>query len=160
MSEPFYVAVTGHRPNKLGGYKPNTIQDRVRVAIKAQLQAYKVDHPYLVILTGMALGVDQWVAEACIELGIPYVACVPFTGQEYAWPADSQIHYQALIKKAINVVVVSDGSYSAYKMQVRNRYMVDRCDVLMAAWDGTPGGTGNCVNYATKVGKRMDVLKW
>jgi uncharacterized phage-like protein YoqJ len=38
-------------------------------------------------------------------------------------------------------------------MQDRNIWMVDHCDALIAVWDGTSGGTANCVRYAQKVGK-------
>jgi uncharacterized phage-like protein YoqJ len=38
-------------------------------------------------------------------------------------------------------------------MQIRNEWMVDRCDKLIAVWDGSKGGTGNCVDYAKSVNK-------
>jgi len=33
--------------------------------------------------------------------------------------------------------------------------MVDLSDMVAAFWDGSSGGTGNCVRYALKVGKKM-----
>lgn len=36
--------------------------------------------------------------------------------------------------------------------------MVDRCDRLIAVWDGSNGGTGNCVKYAKEVGKPIVVI--
>lgn len=46
--------------------------------------------------------------------------------------------------------------YSPAKMQKRNQYMVDHCDVLIALYNGDPkGGTANCVHYAEQVGKRI-----
>jgi uncharacterized phage-like protein YoqJ len=38
-------------------------------------------------------------------------------------------------------------------MQIRNEWMVDRADQVIAIWDGTSGGTANCVEYATKMNK-------
>ena len=46
-----------------------------------------------------------------------------------------------------------DGGYAGYKLQKRNEWMVDHCDILIAVWDGTSGGTANCVNYAQSVNK-------
>ncbi len=43
-------------------------------------------------------------------------------------------------------------------MQVRNEYMVDRADLVLALWNGTPGGTGNCVRYARTRGVPVFVI--
>jgi uncharacterized phage-like protein YoqJ len=103
----------------------------------------------------MALGVDQWAAHIAYKLGIPFLAAIPFEGQEKAWPKQSQLTFHLLLKMAKEKVIVSEGGYSAYKMQVRNEWMVDRCDKLIAIWDGTPGGTGNCVQYANSKNKEI-----
>ncbi len=141
------VAFTGHRPQKLGGYGPSTMQTMVRVAVRTLL----VEKGATAAISGMALGVDQWAAEVCVELGIPFTAAVPFVGQESQWPEESQRHYQLLLQRAYNVVVVSPGPYHPWKLQRRNEWMVDNCDVLLAFWDGSPGGTANCVRYAEEV---------
>jgi uncharacterized phage-like protein YoqJ len=49
--------------------------------------------------------------------------------------------------------VVSPGGYSPEKMQVRNMFMVDNANGILAMWDGTPGGTRNCLEYARSVGR-------
>lgn len=146
------VAFTGHRPNKLGGFKlPNPIYNYVCQQIEKTLLELKPEK----VISGMALGVDQWAANVAIKLGIPFLAAVPFEGQERAWPEASQKVFHKLLDKAAEVVIVSEGGYAAFKMQVRNAWMVDHCDKLIAVWDGTPGGTGNCVNYATSKDKEI-----
>lgn len=45
--------------------------------------------------------------------------------------------------------------YKPWLMQKRNEYMVDRCDKITALWDGSSGGTGNCVKYAIKQNKNI-----
>lgn len=110
--------------------------------------------PALTVLTGMALGWDQAVARACVFWNVPFVAVVPFTGQESRWPLSSQRAYRSLISSACRVVVVSEGGFSADKMMKRNRWMVDNSDRLLALlgrWE--TGGTWNCVKYANKVGR-------
>jgi len=146
------VAFTGHRPDKLGGYKlPNPTYLYVCQEIDKALRELKPEK----VISGMALGVDQWAANIAHKLGIPFVAAVPFEGQESAWPQASQKTYRSLIKLATERVVVNEGGYAAWKMQTRNEWMVDRCDQLIAVWDGSPGGTGNCVNYARSKAKEI-----
>lgn len=146
------VAFTGHRPDKLGGYKlPNPTYSFVCQQIEKTLKELQPEK----VISGMALGVDQWAANIAHKLSIPFIAAVPFIGQEKAWPQPSQKTFNTLIKLAAEVVIVSEGGYAAYKMQVRNEWMVDRCDKLIAIWDGTPGGTGNCVKYAESKNKEI-----
>lgn len=38
-------------------------------------------------------------------------------------------------------------------MQIRNQWMVDRADQVIGIWDGTSGGTANCLEYATSKNK-------
>lgn len=148
------VAFTGHRPNKLGGYIiPNPTYNRIRTQIIQVLTEIKPTR----IISGMALGVDQWAAQIAVELGIRFTAAVPFRGQEDAWPTSSQNTYKALLDQANEVVIISDGGYSPHKMQIRNEWMVNNCDKLIAVWDGTPGGTANCVSYAK--GRGRDIIR-
>lgn len=146
--DPFVVAATGHRPEKIGGYDFDAPK---RVWIRARMrEALLVLEPQYGI-SGMALGIDQDFAFCCVELGIPFVAAVPFIGQESTWPRESREYYHELLSHAYCRYVVTGGGYSAYKMEVRNQWMVDNCDVLLAIWDGTSGGTGNCCEYAELV---------
>lgn len=139
------LAGTGHRPEKLGGYEPRARAELIRVA------GFCLDHykPRRVI-SGMALGFDQALALAALLRGIPLVACVPFAGQELRWPLESQQTYHAILAKADAVEVVCKPGYDAQKMQLRNIAMVEACTLLLACWDGTAGGTANCIRYAER----------
>lgn len=140
------LAMTGHRPDKLGGYDLRSAYAcRVRDAIRNSLNMIG-DLGF--VISGMALGVDQMAAEICIELGIPFVAAVPHEGQELMWPEAAQRHYHDLLSQSEKVFIISPGGYSAKKMRKRNEWMVDCCDILLAVWDGTTGGTSNCIKYA------------
>lgn len=147
------VAFTGHRPDKLGGYTlPNPIYNNVCRQIEAQLRELKPEK----IISGMALGVDQWAAYIAFKNKIPFVAAVPFKDQDSVWFQESKLAYAKLLAKAVEVVIVSEGGYSAHKLQIRNEWMVDHCDKLIAIWDGTPGGTCNCIKYAKS--KNKDII--
>lgn len=139
------IAATGHRPNKLGGYGKDTYDKLVSLAENYIIETKPTD-----IISGMALGWDQAWAHAGINLGIRVHAAIPFKGQESKWPESSRSHFRWLFHQCAGQVVVSGGVYSPYKMQVRNEWMVDHCHRVAALWDGTSGGTFNCIKYANK----------
>lgn len=143
------LAATGHRPDKLGGYdEQNPLRTWVRAQIHAALEDLKPEKA----ISGMALGVDSDFAEACVALGIPFIAAVPFQGQESRWPQASQERYKKLLARAAEVVYVSPPGYATWKFHARNQYMVDNCNLLLAVFDGSVGGTSSTVCYASSRG--------
>jgi uncharacterized phage-like protein YoqJ len=142
------IAGTGHRPNKLGGYSPLAVKKVTDLALSC-LQEYA---PSLVI-SGMALGWDSALAYAALELQIPLTCAIPFIGQEKMWPASSQKWYHETLARATTVITCSPGGYDVRKMQIRNCWMVDHCDTVLALWNGTSGGTANCIGYAKSIGR-------
>ena len=146
------VAFSGHRPQKLGGFKlPNPTYNHICQQIEQKLIELKPDK----VISGMALGVDMWSANIARKLKIPFIAAIPFEGQEKAWPKQSQDTYHKLLKFAAEKVYVCEPGYAASKMQIRNEFMVDACDILIAVFDHTPGGTANCVKYAQSINKQI-----
>ena len=144
------LGVTGHRPERVGGYLiPNPIYDYVISEMKSYILAIKPEK----IITGMALGVDTWAASVAIELGIPFIAAVPFLGQADRWQASERHKYVALLSKAVEVVMVSEDGYAEEKLQTRNEWIVDHSDEMLVVYDGKPGGgTKRCAKYAAKKG--------
>lgn len=149
------ISFSGHRPNKIGGYKtPNPTYNYICKEIEKHLIALKPEK----VIVGGALGVDTWAANIAYKLKIPFILAVPFKGQELAWPPSSQNIYNRMLEKSLEVVIVSDGGYSAAKMQIRNQWMVDRADILIGIWNGSTGGTGNCINYAKSKNKKIILI--
>jgi len=148
------LAGTGHRSDKLGGYG----QDALLIDFAARMLARQ--RPVGVI-SGMALGWDQALAVASVRLGIPFVAAVPFEGQESRWPRAARDNYDALIRVASHVHVVCDRQQTEdagipWAMQERNCWMVDNSTALLALWNGDRhGGTFNCVRYAAEGGRKI-----
>lgn len=138
------LAGTGHRPDKLGGY------DTASSMKVADLATRILDHYQpTVVISGMAQGWDMALAQAAYGRKIPFRAYIPFEGQHLVWPSATRLYYQALLEKAVVVKVCSPGGYSPKAMQVRNECMVNDCDLLIALWNGSAGGTANCLQYAT-----------
>lgn len=132
-------AATGHRD--CGG----TDEQLVAFAT-AQLRASPAPE-YLI--SGMALGWDMAIAEAALALDIPLWCAIPFWAQPSKWPNTQFARWFAIRKRAARVDYIAP-SYSLAAFQSRNEFMVDRCDLLLALWNGKPGGTGNCVQYAKR----------
>lgn len=149
------IAGTGHRPDKLGGYNPN---NPVRMSVFHETEALLMEIKPTYVITGMALGFDQLLAEVCIGLGIPFVAAIPFEGQESVWPKPAKDKYHQLLEKANSKFIVSPGGYSPDKMHIRNEWMVNEATQIIACWDKSPGGTGSCVSYAMNVGKPIHFI--
>lgn len=150
------ISFTGHRPNKLPDQKTgydlnNPTNTYIANQIENKLLGLKPEK----IISGMALGVDTIAANVAVKLNIPFIAAIPFIGQESKWPEKSQKIYRDLLCKASEKIIVSSGSYTSYKMQIRNQYMVDNSDILIAVFDGSSGGTKNCVDYAISKNKQI-----
>lgn len=153
------VSGSGHRPDKLPnketGYKlPNPTYIKVCQQIEKYLKEVKPEK----VITGMALGYDMWLANIAYKLNIPFIAAIPFDKQESKWPESSQKTYHNLLKLASDKIIVSPGGYSPEKMQIRNQWMVDNCDQLLACFDGSSGGTANCIKYAESVKKPIFII--
>ena len=153
-----FASFAGPRPQKIGGFQiPNPTYTKIRNALKNKILELKPEK----CISGMALGVDQMAAELCIELEIPFIAAVPFVGQESVWPEASKLKYKNILDNAQEVKIVSEGGYASWKLQKRNEWMVDNSDILIAVWnEGYVGGTTNCVNYAKSVGKKLALIEY
>lgn len=142
---PIIYAATGHRPNKLGGWKPETDSELVKLAAWWLLPKKKEIH---MVISGMALGWDLAIAEAALSLGIDVFAAIPCHGQDAMWPKRSRDRYAAIGSACVGQKIIHEGPYNNACMQARNQWMVNACDEIVALYDGTAGGTGNCVEYA------------
>lgn len=145
------IAGIGHRPNKLGNDYRLTGELTKKIS-QAVFNIFNIERP-TEIISGMAQGFDQILAICAIKSNIPFIAAVPFEGQEFNWPEESQRLYKKILKRANKVEVICPPGYSAYKMQERNKWMCVEADKILACWDGTSGGTENCLIYAQKIGK-------
>lgn len=151
------VAVTGHRPNKLGNDYALTSPLILRIGeeIKTVLNLQSPNR----CISGMALGVDTLFANISLDLGIPLTAAIPCTQQESRWPWQSRKVYKGILAHDLTTThYATSGGYTSVCMQLRNEWMVDNCGLLIAVWDGTSGGTANCVKYAKKKGTPVYVI--
>lgn len=151
------ICVTGHRPGKMYGYDLSDVRYQ---ALKEKFKEILIREGCREGITGMALGVDTVFALAVLELkeeGYPIKlhCAIPCRNQSRLWRQESKKLYEEILENADIVHLVSDDEYKPYLMQKRNTYMVDLSDKVIAVWDRSPSGTGNCVAYAQKKGKEV-----
>jgi uncharacterized phage-like protein YoqJ len=152
------VMITGHRPNKLGGYEPNPTQNKICTWLDQVVNSGKSRYPDFEVISGMALGVDQWWAQIAINNQVPLNAYVPFEGQDSRWPNTSRSKYRKLLEQAADIKIISPnaGSRWSHAMQIRNEAMVNDADICVAVWNGdTHGGTWNCLQYIRECKKPL-----
>ena len=155
MNKNLAVCFTGHRPSKFGTYDENS---ELIISIKRSLHfniSNLITSGYTDFISGMALGVDMWAAERVLDLkriypDIKLICAIPFEGQEKRWPEESQRRYWNIVNLSDEIHIVCDGEYAPYKMQKRNEWMVDNSSYAISVWDGSSGGTGNCIKYLKK----------
>lgn len=149
------VAFTGHRPNKLpGGWNG----DGGKLAEWLGQKLFDDGVKYVIV--GGALGIDQIAMQAAKMAGCHITLIEPFPGFWRKWPEHRIEEYMELKystpKSHIKMMYADEEeSYSAWKMQKRNQDMVDRATEVWAYWDGSQGGTCNCVRYAVNQGKQV-----
>ena len=156
------ISFTGHRPNKLWGYNIHRkeYRDLFRSLYNIVMAEWR-QHDDLLLVSGMALGVDQIAAMLGIwmrdqrHLNVQIEAAIPCIGQDSKWPEQSRRQYQDILVKCDIRTIIYNGLYNYSCMQQRNEYMVDKANTLIAVWDGSNGGTGNCVHYAEKKGVKI-----
>ena len=154
---PSACSFTGHRPEKLP-WKWNEDDSRC-IALKKRLAdaaeaAYQAGFRHF--MTGMAQGCDLYACECALELrrrcpDVTVEAVIPCPTQADRWPAAQRERWQRLISACDYETLVSS-HYTPDCMQRRNRYLVDHASLLIAMYDGTPGGTRYTVEYALRRG--------
>jgi len=157
--KPITCAFTGHRPQSFS-FKFSETSDELLI-IKKKLadeieQAIQDD--YTIFLSGGALGVDTWAAEAVLEFRAhhyPFIRLelvLPCIGQESRWSKKAKETYARLIDNADAVTRTSRELYFDGCMKVRNELLVRRSSRLIAVWNKKPSGTGQTVQMAKRQG--------
>ena len=147
------VGATGHQ-NLPVGARPYLVQE-VRKTLRACA-------PPLSVASSLAAGADQMIAREALRNGGRLQAIVPARGYESTLSPKDLRSYKNLIAQADEVTRLDFPEPSERAYWAAGQEIVDRCDVLVAIWDGRParglGGTGDVVNYATQTGKDVRVI--
>jgi uncharacterized phage-like protein YoqJ len=156
-------AGSGHRTYKVGNFHPllwPDVEHKLYRLATAYLDLMCLKRPTKLI-SGMATGWDTAWALAALDLDIPVIAAVAFEGVEKKWSTRQQKIFHDVCARS-TVIYISEPAKNRQdagkKFQIRNEWMVDRCDRLVTLWDGSNSGTANCVKYANTKGIQVDHL--
>ena len=128
---------------------------RLKEELSARLEGiYQAGYRHFIC--GMAIGCDMYFAEAVLALrtlhgDVTLEAAIPCASQPDKWNKAQRERYNSLLDRC-NSVKLMQIEYTPSCMQRRNEYMVDRSSLLLACYDGRPGGTMNTILYAQRLG--------
>lgn len=143
MSEGLVTCITGHRPEKL----LHPIWKDVELYYPRLVDTFTyMDVNELIV--GMASGFDLIAGFIAFCEGIPLICTVPWRGHKPRL-ADIDV-YNVLLEYAKAVIYVdeSEDYLGPWMYQERNQWMVDHSEQVISCWDGSKGGTYNCIKYA------------
>lgn len=159
------LAFTGLRPQKLRFGFNEAHPDCI--ALKAKMKAIIIDliekEDVCLFISGLAIGVDTYAADIVIELKgiyphIRFEAAIPCLSQERKWPLKTKERYYAILKQCDEHHYCTEKEYEYGCMDIRNKYMVDKADIIFSVWDGQKGGTASTVAYAREKKKGLFIL--
>ena len=113
-------------------------------------------------ISGMAIGVDLDFAEIVLKLRNKYpitLECaIPCPNQTLKWNSTDKLRYESILKRADEINLISE-RYTPECMLKRNRYMVDKSELVIAVFNGIEqGGTWYTINYAKRVNKVIELI--
>ena len=151
--------VTGHRPK--GFPFPYDIDNEYFNTYLDVLDDIVEDlmyEGYTHFISGMADGVGLDFASIIVGIsnrfeGIVLESALPYPLRTTSKESESDEIRHFLVNASQKITVVSP-QYFKGCMQKRNRYMVDKSDLVLAVWNGEErGGTWDTISYARKKGK-------
>ena len=145
--------ITGHRdlpPEKIG-YVEEILRQKVQYAIK---------NGYIRFLSGFADGTDLLFASIIADKKKEYPdiqleAVIPYRGRLKT----KNSAFQTSLKYCDQITVVNE-DYKPSCYMLRNRYMVDESQMIIAVYDGrNKGGTLATLRYAYKLQRVLQVIQ-
>ncbi|MEU9167040.1 hypothetical protein AB0D34_04440 [Streptomyces sp. NPDC048420] len=156
MERTTRIGVTGHRDI------PEPVLERVSTGILDEFRCQAAGGP-VEAFSALAAGADQLFAELALRSGVPVTAVIP--GMDYVshlGGQEARAAFHRLLRACADRVDLPVERTREDAYAAAGRWIVDHTDRLVAVWDGEPargpGGTGDIVAYASRVGVPVNVL--
>lgn len=156
------VCFSGHRPEKLPGRgnDENAETRYIKELLNSKIEKC-ISEGYTHFISGTARGIDLWAASMVLEHReknprIKLICVKPIENQGFNFPEQDKLLYDEIIRSADSVICTSE-NYTKNCYMIRNRYMVDNSDLVIAFVKNYRSGTGQTINYASSVGKATDI---
>jgi hypothetical protein len=156
------IGIVGHRVIEAGA-----ATEFVMDQCEAVLRRARNRHAPVLALSAAAEGADTIFAETALRLGVRLELVRPFRGyvDDFADP-EARRRYAALRTGASRETALRFERRSTSAYLAAMRWIAERSDVLVAAWDGAPaarrGGTADAVRHARRLGRpvvHVDVVR-
>lgn len=147
------IGFTGHQ----------TLSPGTAAAVREALDGLLTAAGTAVGICSLAAGADQIFAQAVLAGGHTLEAVIPSAGYRTTFgdPGDLA-RYDALLAACSAVTELAHPTPDEEAFYAAGRAVADRCDRLIAVWDGQPaaglGGTADIVAYARGLGREIDVV--
>ncbi|MGW7537816.1 hypothetical protein [Amycolatopsis sp. NPDC054798] len=149
------IGISGHR------MLPAAARSRAERDIRALLARQETP---VTGLASLAAGADQLFAELLLRAGHRLHVVIPCQGfvgsidEEPDRKRCQQLRAEAAVVTVLDFDHPSDDAFDA-----AGKFVVERCDLLVAVWDGQPargrGGTGDAVAHARALGREV-LIAW
>lgn len=156
---------SGHRSYKLpwGSNEEDRRYKRTKRKLEKIVEK-AIRNRYDTFLCGMALGFDTMAAETVLSFKKKYphiklIGVLPCKNQDLKWSNKDKIRYRELLKQLDETRYIYDKYCGAKCMLDRDRYMVNNSSLLIALYDGIPGGTRATIEYAEKQELDIKIIK-
>ncbi|GCB53633.1 hypothetical protein rerp_00410 [Rhodococcus erythropolis] len=118
--------------------------------------------PPLIGISSLAAGADQIFANELIAAGGKLHVVVPAAGYESTFSVEDKEHYRDLLASAADVTHLPFTEPDEQAYDAAGLWIAERCDLLIAVWDGEParglGGTADAVAHAERLGRTIRIL--
>ena len=143
------VCFTGHRPDKISdwAHNPKVVEQTIRRAVAEEIVRQSREGAEEFI-SGMAPGFDLWAADEVVRLrqsGLispttKLTLAIPYPHFERSFDTSHHPLYNHIMEQADEIVYVSQ-HYHKGCYAMRNDFLAERADTLIAYYEGTEGGT-------------------
>ena len=150
MLDIYTVAFFGHRYSD----NPFRIEDRLEEEIRRLLS----EHEYVDFLVGRDGEFDQFASSAVLRVRKQYrddnsslILVLPYPKADYL----NNVKYYEEYYSEIEISHAASVAHPKAAIQIRNREMVDRADLILCCIEREKGGAWQTVQYAIKQGKTI-----
>lgn len=156
--EDFAVCFSGHRQKKL----PSEPLQRVLKSILLQEIQAAIRDGASTFYSGLATGIDLIAAETVIaqRLVHPHIRLIgvkPFAAQNQSLRGELHARCQAVEAAADTIICISP-HYHRGCYRLRNQYMIDHSQCLIAVVSDMHSGTGQTIRMAQKRGISLRII--
>lgn len=151
---PLVVGIVGHRD-----LRPRDVAG-LRNAVRGACDELRRTNPHtsMIALSALAEGADRLAARVALDMGLRLVVPLPMPQAVYEHDfssSDSVAEFRELLAKADHVIELgahaAEGAARDRAYARAGAYIVSRCQILLALWDGSDsglaGGTAEVVRF-------------